>query len=371
MQSVKAIIDLDALVHNIGVIRSRIDGSRIVAVVKANAYGHGLVQIAKTLSRYVEAYAVARIEEALTLRGAGIVKPIILLEGFFNEDDIPVIVANNLQVALHSFQLLEQVERANIPSPVKCWLKLDTGMHRLGVSPEEANRFYDRMMACSNVEKPFGLISHLCTADEPEKNDYTKMQIKVFRDFEHSHPGMHTALANSAGIYSWPESHTDWVRPGIILYGVSPYEDRTGTDLGLKPVMTLTSNLIAIRNLKKGEKVGYGISYEADHDTTLGIVAMGYGDGYPRQTPNGTPVWINGRFVYTAGHVCMDMMFVDLGPDAKDSVGDEVELWGRHLPVETIAGKVGTIPYELVLKLTNRVEFVYRGGSNSDLTSFR
>ncbi len=369
MQSVKSIINLDALIHNIGVIKSKLNGSKIVAVVKANAYGHGLVQIAKTLSSHVEAYAVARIEEALSLRSAGIVKPIILLEGFFNEVDIPVIVANNFEVALHSFQLLEQVERAEIPSPVKCWLKLDTGMHRLGVGPDEADEFYNRMMSCGNIAKPFGLISHLCTADEPEKSDYTERQIRIFRDFEHAHPGMHTALANSAGIFSWPESHTDWVRPGIILYGVSPYEDRTGKDLGLRPVMTLTSNLIAVRRLRKGEKVGYGISYEAERDTTLGIVAMGYGDGYPRQTPNGTPVWINGRFAYTAGHVCMDMMFVDLGPDSEDCVGDEVELWGEHLPVEIIAGKVGTIPYELVLKLTSRVEFVYRGG-NSDGGAF-
>ena len=363
MQSVNAIIDLDALVHNVEVIRSRIGNSKLVAVVKANAYGHGLVQTARTLRNLADAYAVARIEEALTLRSAGIVKPIILLEGFFTEDDSPVIAASNLEVALHSFDLLEQIERADIPTPVKCWLKLDTGMHRLGVSPEEADEFYRRMSSCPNIEKPFGLISHLCTADEPAKSDYTRKQIRIFRDFERSHPGMHTALANSAGMFSWPESHTDWVRPGIVLYGVSPYEDKTGEDLGLEPVMTLTSNLIAVRKLRKGDRVGYGISYEAERDTVLGIVAMGYGDGYPRQTPNGTPVLVNGRVAHTAGHVCMDMMFVDLGPEATDKVGDEVVLWGRGLPVEKIASLVGTIPYELVLKLTSRVEFVYLGAA--------
>ncbi len=361
MQSVKAIIDLDALLHNVQVIKSKLSNSKLIAVVKANAYGHGLVAVSQALKKQVQAYAVARIEEALTLRSAGIVQPIILLEGFFNEDDIPVIAANNFEVALHSFDLLEQMERAQLQSPIKCWLKLDTGMHRLGVTPDQAEEFYQRMMKCPNIAKPMGVISHLCTADEPDKDDYTLMQIKTFRDFASRHSELSTALANSAGIISWPSAHTDWVRPGIILYGVSPYADKTGTDLGLKPVMTLTSNLIALRKIKKGDRVGYGISYQTDRDTTIGIVAMGYGDGYPRQTPNGTPVLVNGRRVYTAGHVCMDMMFVDLGPDAEDRVGDEVVLWGDGLPVEEIANKVGTIPYELVLKLTSRVEFVYKG----------
>ncbi len=360
MQSVRAIIDLSALKHNFQVIKSKIPNSKVVAVVKANAYGHGLVKVAEALKDYADAYAVARIEEGLSLRSSGIVKPIILLEGFFNEDDIPVIVANNFQTAVHSENLLEQIERANVPSPVQCWLKLDTGMHRLGVGPKEAQEFYERMMKSPNVAKPFGLISHLCTADEPAKSDYTNMQISCFNAFAATHPEMPTALANSAGIYSWPDSHTDWVRPGIILYGVSPYEDKNGVDLGLKPVMTLKSNLIAVKNLNKGDKVGYGIAYEAPCDTVLGIVAMGYGDGYPRQTPNGTPVLINGRLVKTAGHVCMDMMFVDLGPGATDKVGDEVTLWGEGLPVEIIANQVGTIPYELVLKLTNRVDYIYR-----------
>lgn len=360
MQSVRAIIDLAALKHNFEVIKSKVTNSKIVAVVKANAYGHGLVEVAKSLKNQADAYAVARIEEALSLRSCGVVQPIILLEGFFNEDDIPVIVANNFQVAVHSRDLLEQIERAKVPSPVQCWLKLDTGMHRLGVGPKEAQEFYERMHKSPNVAKPIGLISHLCTADEEEKSDYTNMQIACFNNFAKDHPDLKTALANSAGIFSWPNSHTDWVRPGIILYGVSPYEDKTGRDLGLKPVMTLKSNLIAVKNLKKGDKVGYGISYEAPYDTVLGIVAMGYGDGYPRQTPNGTPVLVNGRYVYTAGHVCMDMMFVDLGPNANDKVGDEVILWGKGLPVEKIANMVGTIPYELVLKLTNRVNYIYQ-----------
>ena len=358
MQSVRAEISLGALVHNFNVVKSKVPESKIISVVKANAYGHGLVQVAKALNDS-DAYAVARIEEALALRSAGITKPIILLEGFFNEDDVPVLVANNLTVALHCTELLEQIERAEVPSPINAWLKLNTGMHRLGVNPDEAEAFYARMQKCPNIAKPIGIISHLCCADEPKKDEYTRRQIGIFNDFASRHPGP-TALANSAGIFTWPDSHTQWVRPGIVLYGVSPYEDKTGEELGLKPVMTLKSNIIAKRHIKKGDKVGYGCYYEAPYDTNIGIVAMGYGDGYPRQVPNGTPVLINNRIVGTAGHVCMDMMFIDLGPDSTDQVGDEVVLWGEGLPVEKIASILGTIPYELVIKLTNRVNFVYK-----------
>lgn len=358
MQSVRAEISLNALEHNFKVIKSKVPHAKIVAVVKANAYGHGLVQVAKKL-KDADAYAVARIEEGLALRSAGITKPIILLEGFFNKEDVPVLLANNFTVAVHSLELLEQIEQADLPAPIQAWLKLNTGMQRLGVNPDEADQFYARMEQCSNIAKPIGVISHLCCADEPAKDQYTQMQIDIFNDFAKRHQ-CPTCLANSAGIFSWPSSHTDWVRPGIILYGISPYEDQTGLDLGLKPVMTLKSNLIAIRKLKKGDHVGYGCYYEAPYDTTLGIIAMGYGDGYPRQMPNGTPVLINNRMVGTAGHVCMDMMFVDLGPDSTDKIGDEVILWGEGLPVEKISSRIGTIPYELVLKLTNRVDFIYK-----------
>lgn len=358
MQSVRAEINLKALVHNFNVVKSKVPNSKIISVVKANAYGHGLIQVSKAL-KDSDAYAVARIEEALALRSAGITKPIVLLEGFFNKEDVPVLVANNLTVAVHSIELLEQIETASVPSPISAWLKLNTGMHRLGVNPEDAEAFYSRMEHCSNIAKPIGIISHLCCADEPAKDDYTNRQIKIFNDFAAKHPGP-TALANSAGIFTWPSSHTDWVRPGIILYGVSPYDDKTGLDLGLKPVMTLKSNIIAIRTVKKGDKVGYGCYYEAPCDTRIGIVAMGYGDGYPRQVPNGTPVLVNNRIVGTAGHVCMDMLFIDLGLDSNDKIGDEVILWGEGLPVEKISAILGTIPYELVIKLTNRVNFIYK-----------
>ena len=352
MQKVIASIDREALRYNFRVIKSHVPGSKIIAVVKANAYGHGLLEVAKTLSD-ADAYAVARIEEALELRSGGIVKPIILLEGLFNPEDVQVVSASSLETAVGSWEQLEWIEKANLQSPVKVWMALNTGMHRLGLNEDEADEFYSRLMKSSNVVKPIGLISHLSCADDLS-SDYTKKQIDVFRRFASAHE-CHTALANSAGILSWPESHTDYVRPGIILYGVSPYDGKTGEDLGLRPVMTLKSNLIAVRKVRKGDKVGYGATWTAPRDTRLGIVAMGYGDGYPRQAPNGTPVLINGRIAGTAGRVCMDMMAIDLGPDSADKVGDEVILWGKGLPVEKIAELVGTIPYELVLRLTDRV----------------
>lgn len=352
MQKVIASIDREALRYNFRVIKSHVPESKIIAVVKANAYGHGLLEVAKTLSD-ADAYAVARIEEALELRSGGIVKPIILLEGLFNPEDVQVVSASNLETAVGSWEQLEWIEKAHLQSPVKVWMALNTGMHRLGLNEDEAEEFYSRLMKSENVVKPIGLISHLSCADDLS-SDYTKKQIEVFRRFASAHE-CHTALANSAGILSWPESHTDYVRPGIILYGVSPYDGKTGEDLGLKPVMTLKSNLIAVRKVRKGDKVGYGATWTASRDTRLGIVAMGYGDGYPRQAPNGTPVLINGRIAGTAGHVCMDMMAIDLGPDSTDRVGDEVILWGRGLPVEKISELVGTIPYELILRLTDRV----------------
>ena len=357
MQAVTAQINTQALRHNLAVVRSHAPGAKVVAVVKANAYGHDLLTVARTLHD-VDAYAVARIEEALTLRSGGIVKPVIMLEGFFSAEDLPVLAANNLQTAVHSWEQLEALERAELPQPIRAWMKLDTGMHRLGVRPEEVTEFYARLSACKNVVQPFNLMTHFSCADELDKPT-TRQQIEVFQRIAANHPG-ECAMANSAAVLAWKEAHADWIRPGIMLYGISPFPDKVGSDHGLQPVMTLKSNLIAVREAKAGESVGYSANWTAERDTRLGVVAMGYGDGYPRMAPNGTPVLINGRIVPTAGRISMDMMSVDLGPGATDQVGDEVILWGEGLPVERVAEHVGTIPYELVLKLTHRVnlEFV-------------
>lgn len=358
MKAATAVIDRSALRHNLQRIKALAPHSRLVAVVKANAYGHGLLETAHTLAD-ADAYGVARIDEALRLRSGGIVKPILLLEGFFSADDLPVLVANNIETAVHSEEQLSALETAQLEHPVKVWMKLDTGMHRLGVRTEHADAFWQRLNACRNVAQPVNLMSHFSRADEPE-SDATPKQLACFDSFVTGKPGAQSISA-SGGILLWPQAHRDWVRPGIILYGVSPLAEPYGAHYGLKSVMTLKSSLIAVREHKAGEPVGYGGDWVSKRDTRLGVVAIGYGDGYPRNAPSGTPVLINGREVPLAGRVSMDMITVDLGPDATDRVGDEVVMWSAALPVEKISACTGIISYELITKLTSRVTMEYTG----------
>ncbi|EKN4208009.1 alanine racemase [Yersinia ruckeri] len=358
MKAATAVIDRRALRHNLQQVRRLAPQSRLIAVVKANAYGHGLLETAHTLQD-ADCYGVARIGEALMLRSGGIVKPILLLEGFFSAEDLPVLVVNHIETAVHSIEQLEALEQADLPYPINVWMKLDTGMHRLGVRPDEAEAFYQRLSACYNVVQPINIMSHFSQADEPEVSA-TRQQIECFDTFVADKPGKQS-IAASGGILLWPDSHRDWVRPGIVLYGVSPIEQKNGADFGLQPGMTLKSSLIAVRKHKAGEPVGYGGTWVSQRDTRLGVVAMGYGDGYPRSAPSGTPVWLNGREVPIVGRVSMDMISVDLGPDSSDRVGDEVELWGADLPVEKVAIATGISAYELITKLTPRVSMEYIG----------
>ncbi len=356
MKAATAVIDRGALRHNWQQIRALAPDSRHVAVVKANAYGHGLVEIARELTD-ADAFAVARLSEAHALRAGGIVKPIILLEGFFDASDLPVIVASRLEVAVHFEEQLQALEQAELSDPVKVWMKIDTGMHRLGVRPEEAEAFYQRLCQCKNVKQPVNLISHFSRADEDDPQP-TEAQIARFMAFADGKPG-EKSISASGGILYWPQAHLDWVRPGIILYGVSPKTGTDASEYGLKPVMTLKSRLIAVRKHKAGEPVGYGGTWVSERDTCLGVIAVGYGDGYPRSAPSGTPVVINGRNVPIAGRVSMDMITIDLGPDCSDKAGDEVILWGDSLPVEHIADVSGISAYELITKLTSRVAMEY------------
>ncbi|MGF6192480.1 alanine racemase [Serratia sp. 2723] len=358
MKAATAVIDRRALRHNLQQIRRLAPQSRLIAVVKANAYGHGLLETAHTLQD-ADCYGVARIGEALMLRAGGIVKPILLLEGFFCADDLPALVANNIETAVHSIEQLEALEQIELTHPVSVWMKLDSGMHRLGVRPEQAEAFYQRLSACRNVVQPVNIMSHFSRADEPLV-DATERQISCFERFANDKPGL-KSIAASGGILLWPQAHRDWVRPGIILYGVSPLETPYADHFGLQPAMTLKSSLIAVREHRAGEPVGYGGLWVSERDTRLGVVAMGYGDGYPRSAPSGTPVWLNGREVPIVGRISMDMISVDLGPDASDKVGDEVVLWGNELPVERVAAFSGISAYELITKLTQRVTMEYIG----------
>ncbi|MBS5774039.1 MAG: alanine racemase [Enterobacter cloacae] len=357
MQAATVVVNRRALRHNLQRLRELAPASRLVAVVKANAYGHGLLETARTLPD-ADAFGVSRLEEALHLRAGGITQPILLLEGFFAASDLTLVAEHQLHTVIHSVEQLEALEAATLSAPVNVWMKLDTGMHRLGVHPHEAEAFYARLSQCKNVRQPVNIVSHFARADEPDCGA-TERQLDLFTTFTEGKPGMRS-IAASGGTLLWPQSHFDWVRPGIILYGVSPLDHKPwGSDFGFQPVMTLTSQLIAVRQHAAGEPVGYGGTWQSARDTRLGVVAMGYGDGYPRAAPSGTPVLVNGREVPIVGRVAMDMICVDLGPEAQDKPGDRVVLWGEGLPVERIAQATNVSAYELITRLTSRATLIY------------
>ncbi|MDV5227029.1 alanine racemase [Providencia rettgeri] len=357
MKAATALINRRALRHNLHRVRELAPHSRLIAIVKANAYGHGLTEVGSTVEDLVDGFGVARLKEAIALREQGIKSPIVLLEGFFERADLTYLVEQQIDTVIHCVEQLEMLESSSLSKPIKVWMKLDTGMHRLGVLPQDAEAFYQRLQCCKNVKLPINIVSHFCQADEPELPTTTQ-QIQCFKQFIANKAG-EKSIAASAGILLWPEAHYDWVRPGIIMYGASPQEGKSAEQFGLQSVMTLKSTLIAVRKHAAGQCVGYGATWCSERDTQLGVVAIGYGDGYPRSAPSGTPVLINGRKVPIVGRVSMDMITVDLGPNANDKVGDEVILWGKALPVEEIAAYAGIINYELLTKLTSRVVMEY------------
>jgi len=352
-------INLHALQHNLTILKQHCPQSKLVAVIKANAYGHGMLRLAQELqqNQLVYALGVARLSEALRLRDAGIQLPIILLEGFFNKSDLSLLAQHNLQTIIHSQEQLQALLTSQLTKKLTVWLKFDTGMHRLGFHPEQIETALSALNNASQVQQPVNLITHFSCADDIS-NPKTTQQIALFQKYAQHQPGL-CSLASSPGLLAWSEAHADVVRPGIAMYGVSPFSNQQGSDHHLQPVMTLKSRLIAVRTHTAGESVGYSATWTAQQDTTLGVIAVGYGDGYPRTAPAGTPVLINGRIVPIVGRVSMDMITVDLGQHATDKVNDDVILWGEGLPVETVAKHIGTIAYELVTKLTARVSLIY------------
>ncbi len=350
-----ATIDLAALRHNLARVRAAAPGCRVATALKANAYGHGLLRAARALDN-ADAFAVARCDEALALREAGIGKPIVVLEGFLQPEEIERCVQHQLQATIHHESQVRMLELVKLDRPINLWLKIDTGMHRLGFSPQQVPSALARLAACPNAAPNPRLMSHLAKADDRD-DPYTHYQLDTFKAAIQGKGG-ERSLANSGGILGWPETHFDWVRPGIMLYGCSPFNQGVGADVGLRPVMTLASRLIAINHYAAGEAIGYSGVWRCPRDSRIGVVAIGYGDGYPRHAPSGTPVWVNGQRVPLVGRVSMDLITVDLSDLPAAQVGDPVVLWGRDLPAEEIAAKVGTITYELFCKVTPRVVVV-------------
>jgi alanine racemase len=349
----RAEIRLSSLQHNLQRARAAAPHSQVMAAIKANAYGHGMARVAHALHD-VDAFAVASIDEAIILRESGVHKSIVLLEGMFSADELLLVQAYDVQLVVHDVEQVEWLESAQIPRPLTIWMKVDTGMHRLGIEPAAFADLYLRLSDCEAVGE-IRFMTHFACADETG-NPATTQQIKDFADCLGKTEGQRS-LANSAGILAHTESHADWIRPGIMLYGSSPLQGETAASLGLEPVMTLTSRLIAVNNLRKGDSVGYGAEWTCPEDMPVGVVACGYGDGYPRHAKEGTPVLVNGQRVPLIGRVSMDMLTVDLR-GIKAQLGDEVVLWGDGLPADEVADSVGTIAYELFCHVTARVPFV-------------
>ncbi len=348
-----AVVNLAAFKHNLKKVREFAPKAKIMAVIKANAYGHGLLRIAKILDG-VDACAVARVDEGILLRQAGFNNRITILEGFVCEVELHNLIQYDLDVVVHSVGQVDILERYQGGKKITVWLKLDTGMNRLGFKQTDFNLSYQRLLKCKGVHQPVSLMTHLSHADDLE-SEITKKQVLRFKDVVKDFPG-EKSIANSAGIIAWSDSVADWVRPGIMLYGVSPFSDQMASKWGLQPVMSLHSRLIAVKTLESGETVGYSGSWVCKKSTKIGVVAIGYGDGYPRYTKTGTPLLVNGCKVPLIGKVSMDMITVDLGnqPNAKE--GDPVTLWGDGLAIEEIAKYSDTIPYTLLCGITQRVE---------------
>ena len=349
----QVIINLSALRHNFSRVRSLAPNSRIITIVKDDAYGHGLVRVASTLADS-DAYGVASIDEAIELRDAGISKPVILLEGPFSIEEITLVDKLNFDIVVHHEEQLKMLEKSGVTGILRVWLKIDTGMHRLGFEPEDVGKIHQRLCECGNVNQPISLMTHLANASDPE-SDLTTRQLNIFRDCCEALPGPRS-IANSAGIIAWPDSHAEYVRPGLMLYGISPIEHSVAADHDLRPVMTLQSRLISIKTVKRGEAVGYGAEWVCPEDMPVGIVAAGYGDGYPRHANSGTPVNVKGQTSQVIGNPSMDMIAVDLRNLSGINVGDPVELWGENQSVEDVSNHAGTIPYELVSGVHKRLQ---------------
>lgn len=352
MRPARALINPEALRHNFSRVRALAPSSKIMAIVKANGYGHGLVWTALTLHD-ADAFGVASLEDGMLLRAAEVLQPVVLLEGFFSPDELPQLVQHRLDAVVHHDSQLWDLEHAKkLEQPIDVWIKIDTGMHRIGFDPNQVPEVLRRLKVCMAARR-VRVISHFPTADN-RFDSQTPEQIKRFDQLT-LNLNAERSIANSAGVVNWPSSHYEWVRPGIMLYGASPMIGLAARELGLHPVMTLTSELIAVNMRRKGDAIGYGGDWVCPEDMPVGVVAIGYGDGYPRHAPPGTPVLIHGARVPLIGRVSMDMVTVDLRelPDAK--VGDPVVLWGEDLPVDEIAQLSGTISYELLCCVTPRV----------------
>jgi alanine racemase len=351
---IRAVFDAAAFRGNLALARARAPRARVWAVVKANAYGHGLERAVRELDA-ADGLALLDLDEAVRLRDAGVVKPILLLEGVFEPDDLQIVGEHGLAIVVHDDEQIAMLEAARLPARVPVYLKMNSGMNRLGFAPERYRQVFERL-ARSTPAAGSTLMSHFADADT------SRGVAEQLRRFEAAVGPIHAprSLANSAATLRYRATHFDWVRPGIMLYGCSPFADESATALGLQPVMTLASELIAVQTLGPGARVGYGGEFVTDRPLRIGVVACGYADGYPRHAPTGTPVLVDGVRTRTVGRVSMDMLTVDLDPFPAARVGTSVTLWGEGLSCDEVAAAAGTVSYELLCATAARVRQVDR-----------
>ena len=354
-RSATAVIHMDALRGNLARARALGADTKVMAVVKADAYGHGLERCARAFEG-ADAFGVASIADGLRLRAAGHRQRIVVLSGPDAPSDLAEMRRLNLEAVIHHDAQLDLLVAERGAPRLRVWLKLDTGMHRLGFTAERAAELHGKLRALPAVDPDIALMTHFAASDEFD-NAMTARQTQRFLDATKDLPG-ERALSNSAGLLGWPAARGDWVRVGGLLYGLSVAAGKTGADFGFAPAMTLTTRLIAVNRVKRGERIGYGSTYACAEDMPVGVAAIGYGDGYPRSAPSGTPVLVDDATASVVGRVSMDLITLDLRDAANARVGDAVTLWGSQLPVETVAQHAGTISYELTCGVTRRVLFV-------------
>lgn len=345
----------DNLRHNLGIVRARAPGVQVMAVVKADGYGHGLERVGRALEG-ADLFGVAALSDAERLRAAGLSQPIVLLSGFDAPEDLAQLRSLGVATVVHSHHQLQMLEAAGDGDPIQCWLKVDTGMHRLGFAPQAARLAHAQLTSLPQVADEITLMMHFASSDEFDGAQSID-QMRVFGEATAGLPGRRS-LANSAAVLGWPQARADIVRPGGMLYGMSVVAGTTGEDFELRPGMTLCTRLIAVNRISKGERIGYSATWECPEDMPVGVAAIGYGDGYPRIVQPGTPVLVNGLRATIIGRVSMDLMTIDLRQQPDARAGDPVVLWGKGLPVDSIGVAAGTIGYELVCSITRRVRFV-------------
>jgi len=356
-----ATIHLGALRHNLARIKAMAAPAKVMAVVKADAYGHGLERVARALDAAAECFAVAALGDGLRLRAAGHRQRIVVLSGPDQAGDIAEMQRLGLEAAIHhEAQLAWLSEASATRGRLRVWLKIDSGMHRLGFAPERAADVHARLAVLHGIDPEIGLLTHF-SESEVFGGEVTRAQIARFNAMTRGLDGPRS-LSNSAAVLGWPEARADWVRSGGLLYGLSVVEGKSGADFGFRPAMTLTTRLIAINRTARGERIGYNGAWTCPEDMPVGVAAVGYGDGYPRSAEAGTPVLVDGRRVPLIGRVSMDLITLDLREAPQAKVGDCVTLWGEGLPVETVAAHAGTISYDLTCGMTRRVLFVEDDG---------